>query len=525
MQYSERSAKWLSVVLLSLPGIVILLSVGLTWVNAVLCLIAWLSLVAARFSQAWARRLFTFVSASLTLLVILRSRPAFDLIEMCIFVPPIFYTYLLNDKIATVGAAIFAGLPLLMYVGTEPPTALIGVGCGVVVCSSAWSLLFRMIHGLRRDKAVFQRLSVTDQLTGLPVLRRAIEYGRDALAQGRRLGVITIDLDGFKNVNDTFGHLAGNEVLVQFAGQLKAETERLTGGGLAARLGGDEFIVMIADDREIPVADLAERLRDGLAKVRYRPDPDLPDAALPLAFSVGVAVGQAPASVESIVQTADQQMYYRKYDRTSQWNPFSEGDPRLDERYVIWLRLLAEKDLYTFVHSQLASRLAAKFARWLGYSSAFADDLAKAAWLHDMGKLFVPSLILRKPGALTENEYALVRRHVSDCLSLACCLDLPEQVTSAILYHHERWDGAGYPTGATGAKTPLAGRILQIVDSFAAMTVKRVYRRPLTAAEALDEIERSAGTQLDPNLVKAFVLFATTSEYPEARPRARNHLV
>jgi len=125
--------------------------------------------------------------------------------------------------------------------------------------------------------------------------------------------------------------------------------------------------------------------------------------------------------------------------------------------------------------------------------------------LHDVGKLGVRDEVLNKPGPLTEDELSEVRAHPEIGARMVSLDGALQAALPAVLYHHERWDGAGYPTGKAGEEIPLEARVLAVADAFDAMTSDRPYRRALSRAEALAEVERCAGTQFDPQIARVFL--------------------
>ena len=143
-------------------------------------------------------------------------------------------------------------------------------------------------------------------------------------------------------------------------------------------------------------------------------------------------------------------------------------------------------------------------ARGLRLDKERISVLRLGALLHDVGKLVVPSSVLLKRGPLTEDELGLMRRHPAAGARMLRSLGAPETILPLVLHHHERWDGDGYPTGRRGDDIPFEARVLCIADSFDAMTSTRPYRTPWAPDEALEELERCAGTQFDPELVTAF---------------------
>jgi putative nucleotidyltransferase with HDIG domain len=158
---------------------------------------------------------------------------------------------------------------------------------------------------------------------------------------------------------------------------------------------------------------------------------------------------------------------------------------------------------YTSDHTMAVSRLAVAIARRLGLRNEDLDHVELGALLHDVGKLEVPEGILSKPETLDEDEWSAMRRHAESGEELLHqVLDSPP-VLEIVRSHHERWDGCGYPDGKKGDQIPLAARIVAVADAFQAMIEPRPYRRRRTRAAALAEIRANAGSQFDPQCVKA----------------------
>ena len=162
------------------------------------------------------------------------------------------------------------------------------------------------------------------------------------------------------------------------------------------------------------------------------------------------------------------------------------------------------RDPYAKGHSSRVTVFAQAIARSLRLDKDRISVLRLGALLHDVGKLVVPSSVLLKCGPLTDHELGLMRRHPAAGARMLRSLGAPETILPLVLHHHERWDGEGYPTGRGGDDIPFEARVLCIADSFDAMTSTRPYRSSWTPEEALDELERCAGTQFDPELVTAF---------------------
>jgi HD-GYP domain-containing protein (c-di-GMP phosphodiesterase class II) len=168
-------------------------------------------------------------------------------------------------------------------------------------------------------------------------------------------------------------------------------------------------------------------------------------------------------------------------------------------------RLLSRSRPSDFGHSARVAVLAGAFADRLGWNAGRLGALAVGAALHDIGKCTVPASILRKPGGLTASELAAVRRHPGAGARLIRPVTSLHYAVPCVLFHHERWDGAGYPSGRCEAEIPTEARLLSVIDAFDAMVSDRPYRAALSVEEALAELERCAGTQFDPALAEAFV--------------------
>jgi putative two-component system response regulator len=149
-------------------------------------------------------------------------------------------------------------------------------------------------------------------------------------------------------------------------------------------------------------------------------------------------------------------------------------------------------------------RFALALAHALKWPAEPLAVLEFGALLHDIGKILVPRAILVKPDRLLPEEWEVLRRHPEDGAKMLAGVDHLLGAMPYVLYHHERWDGRGYPRGLAGTAIPIEGRMLAVVDSYDAMTSERPYRAPVSADEARAEILRSSGKQFDPVLAKAF---------------------
>ena len=163
------------------------------------------------------------------------------------------------------------------------------------------------------------------------------------------------------------------------------------------------------------------------------------------------------------------------------------------------------KDEYTRGHSYRVAEYAALIAAELGWSSEEIQQLKHAAYLHDIGKIGIPDLILNKPSRLTDDEYNLIKKHTVIGAEILKDITFVPHIVEVARNHHERYDGTGYPRGLAGEDIPYMARILTIADCFDAMTARRPYKKPLSVSYAVSELKKNSGTQFDPELVNVFI--------------------
>ncbi|MDD3851307.1 MAG: HD-GYP domain-containing protein [Firmicutes bacterium] len=168
-------------------------------------------------------------------------------------------------------------------------------------------------------------------------------------------------------------------------------------------------------------------------------------------------------------------------------------------------RTLEAKDPVTSGHAERVSHYSVAIAKKLGLSEARIDNIMYAGLLHDIGKIGISDSVLQKPGRLTDNEYDIIKEHSSIGADILRDIDFLRDASQIIRYHHERYDGKGYPDGIGGEKVPLESYILGVADAFDAMTNDRPYRKALTAEEARDVIKQEAGKQFHPRVAEVFV--------------------
>ena len=353
-------------------------------------------------------------------------------------------------------------------------------------------------------------LAEQDGLTGLlnhRVFHRRLHEEEELAGQsGKPLTVALVDLNNFKFFNDAYGHLAGDDVLRRVAAALETCCRA---GDTLARFGGDEFALLLPGAGRDEAACLAGRLQACLDGLAYHPPGH--DVPIPLQLSVGVAVlpDECAGRMEALA-LADSRLYRAKTgggdDDAAQ--RLRDSLARSLEGFSMLDALVAavdNKDRYTGKHSEDVLAFSLQIAEGLGLDAEARHTVAVAALLHDAGKIGVPDAILRKPGRLTDEEYAAVRHHPILGAILVGAVPGFEDTLDAVRHHHERWDGDGYPFGLRGEETPLPARLMAVADAFSAMTTDRPYRKGMAEERALAEITRGAGTQFDPALAHLFV--------------------
>jgi diguanylate cyclase (GGDEF)-like protein/PAS domain S-box-containing protein/putative nucleotidyltransferase with HDIG domain len=355
-----------------------------------------------------------------------------------------------------------------------------------------------------------ERLSQTDALTGLANRRRINDRIEAAVEQARAKGgtpaVLMLDVDHFKEVNDVYGHQAGDVVLEATAARISAA---LRAGEEAGRWGGEEFIVLVPEVRDpAALTAAADRIR---AAVSATP---ISAAGAPLTIQASAGAALLTATVESasvLVDRADRALYAAKrrgrnrtvrYDQVSMSDLASEEAPVL--RIARGLALAATiREGMPELHFEQVAELAVQIAQTLDLPDGLIMRCRLGGLLHDIGKLAIPDRILAKRGPLDDEEWAIMRGHAEIGAQIIARVGGLDAAVEAVRHHHERYDGTGYPEQLEGDAIPIEARIVAAADAFSAITSDRAYARGRDFEHALEEIERSAGSHLDPTVAFA----------------------
>jgi diguanylate cyclase (GGDEF)-like protein/putative nucleotidyltransferase with HDIG domain len=373
-----------------------------------------------------------------------------------------------------------------------------------------------IVEGIVRDataevhaEMLLQEASRTDSLTTIFNRRHFAEMLQAELershAERMTPGLLLVDVDHFKLVNDTFGHLTGDAVLVEVAARLR---RALRSFDTVARWGGEEFIVLApALERDAQLHEIADRLRRAVsqAPVRYA------DRSIDVTVSIGGVLADPVNSADMLVDQADRSLYSAKRlgrDRVRLFAELTPDDLASEEpesiRLAQALSLAASvREGMPELHSEQVSELSGSLAEVLALPPDIVLRCRLGGWLHDIGKVAIPDRILAKPGPLDAGEWQVMRAHAEIGEQIIRRIGAVSSAAGAVRHHHERLDGSGYPDGLAGDAIPIEARVVAVSDAYSAITSDRVYARGRAMTEALRELRRSAGSHHDPLVVDA----------------------
>jgi diguanylate cyclase (GGDEF)-like protein len=418
----------------------------------------------------------------------------------------------------------------------------------VLIMNTLGDLLATALH----NSFVFQKLqqqSITDGLTGIKTRRffweaLSSEWKR-ASRSGRPFSVVLIDLDKFKEVNDSLGHLEGDLVLARVGRLLEQKCRQ---SNVVARYGGDEFIILMPETGVEQAQILAERLRLWVAT-----DPMLNEHHISGSFGVA-SFPVHGFTAEDIIRVADAGMYVSKHaggNRVSTADGLVEGENAAVQRQLIscyiegflhrehtgpehveelltslrkfsgdgsagnvqvlresieaLARAAESREVNASGHGELVARYAQILGRALGLSPDELSELTFCARVHDVGKIFLPERTLNKNTRLSEEEYRVVQTHARMGAEIVGTLPDSAMHQQAVEHHHEAFDGSGYPAGLRGEQIPLWARIIALADAYANMIGEYSFVSARSSAEALTELEAFSGTRFDGMLVRLLI--------------------
>ena len=380
-----------------------------------------------------------------------------------------------------------------------------------------------------------KQISLKDPHTGLynrSYLDEAIEA---ELARTKRyahpLAVIMLDIDYFKSVNDLYGYKFGDLVLKQFAHKIKKIVRRYD---TVVRFGGEEFVVVCPGMERSKALCLAQRLLDRLYLRNFG------DTKHSVKLKLSVAVTSYPEDsvtkgaglinlADQILEKAKQLGGNRVYSSSDvQNNRYAVPEDQTRHAGVNYLRekiqklirqanqssieaifafakTLELKDHYTGEHVENTVKYVTAIATALNLPQEEIELVRQASILHDLGKIGITENILKKKSKLTRREFKEIKKHPQIGADILRPIQYLHNLIPYIFYHHERWDGKGYPGGIKGEEIPMGARIIAIADVYQALTSDRPYRKAYPKNEAVRIIKNGSGTRFDPRIVAAFL--------------------
>ena len=358
----------------------------------------------------------------------------------------------------------------------------------------------------------------TDEMTGLlnrkyfyEVLNEEFEKNKDA-----SLALAIINVDDFKLYNQLYGVKEGDICLQGIANIVRSS---VGDSGYTARYGGKEFAVLL------PKYDLfsAKNLVESISKQIFAMNNRRTDMKLK-AVTVSAGISAAPyaaRNVKELMENVDLAVYHVKHSGKNgiqvfdtMFRNYQERENMRDRAHIYQeyestvyalTAAIDAKDHYTFSHSNNVAYYATALAAALGMNDDMIEMIRQAALLHDVGKIGIPEYVLNKPGKLTDEEYEIIKGHVEASIDIIRHLPSLDYVIPAVIGHHERYDGNGYPRRIAGEDIPVTARILCVADSFDAMTSRRCYKKAFPLEVAREKLLQDAGKQFDPEIVYRFV--------------------
>ncbi|MBC2396545.1 diguanylate cyclase [Clostridium tetanomorphum] len=359
-------------------------------------------------------------------------------------------------------------------------------------------------------------LANIDGLTELYNHKYFHEYLKTSIERCRRLGknvaLILIDIDYFKNYNDLYGHQKGDMVLRTIGFILKNSVKD---GQIACRYGGEEFAIIIPYKDEKYTLNLAESIRKKIEEYKFEGEENQPNGKVTVSIGVSIFPNKSKNENE-LVNSADDALYRAKFFNKNRvecyYSVLDELKNDIEKEHVnlissikTLIGIINAKDRYTYAHVERV----VVYSKLLGSKLNLCEEdkkvLEYGAYMHDIGKINISADILNKKVPLSDEEWNIIKCHPKNGVKILQSVNSLEKVIPLIKYHHERYDGKGYPEGLQGEEIPYLVRILTVADSFDAMTSNRPYNKKKNYKDAIFELKRCSGSQFDPKIVEAFI--------------------
>ncbi len=347
-------------------------------------------------------------------------------------------------------------------------------------------LVFRDVTDKKQQRQKIEFLSYHDALTGL-YNRRFFEEELSRINTERNLPISIImgDVNGLKLTNDVFGHAYGDILLKKVSEVLK---HTCRADDIIARWGGDEFVVLLPKTNEEEAKHVISRIKMEFDKVHVK--------AIKGSISMGsettTTVGD---DIISLLDHAESNMYNSKT---------LERDGVRSNAIKAIISVLHDNHPREKDHSERVGKMSLEMGRLLRLSEVDLHKLRFGGFLHDVGKIVLDAKLLDKNYELTDAELMEMKRHTTVGYRILNSFDDTIDLADAALYHHEQWDGEGYPKGIKGNAIPLMARIVAVTECYDRMLYPSQQREPKTKKEAMQVIHDGAGTRFDPQIVELF---------------------
>lgn len=348
-------------------------------------------------------------------------------------------------------------------------------------------VVFRDCSEKKERQLEIEFLSSYDYLTGL-INRRHLEKIILDLnkEQYMPLTFMYVDVNGLKLTNDAFGHAMGDRLLKK-VGQILRKACKPT--DYIGRLGGDEFMIVAPNCS----SECAHKIKKSIQEECEYNKVDIVSVSLAIGYMVKETIDE---DIDTVRTIAENHMYKDK---------ILNGKNMRIQTFETVLRSINLKYDHEQLHSERVSLYSEMIARAMKLDEEEIIDIKTAAILHDIGKIAVEPDLLRKPGRLTQFEFESIKKHSEIGYQILRSVDEYHRFAQIVLYHHERWDGLGYPQGLKGEEIPLASRIICVADAFEAMTASRCYQPSRSVKSSLEELQRCSWSQFDGNIVNIFI--------------------
>ncbi|MCM8710259.1 diguanylate cyclase [Clostridium sp. SYSU_GA19001] len=326
------------------------------------------------------------------------------------------------------------------------------------------------------------------------------------------ISVVFIDIDYFKHYNDLYGHQKGDEILSTIGSLLKNSVRK---NDIVARYGGEEFAIIMPDASEKEAFFLAETIRKKVEETYFEGEEYQPNGRLTVSIGVSVYPDKAKNDID-LIKSADDALYRAKFFNKNRVETYTsildELKKDIAEEHIdlvtsvkTLISVINAKDKYTYGHVERVVTYCRMLADKLGLSKQDKQTLIYGAYMHDIGKINIAKDVLIKKMPLTQKEWEMLKQHPVNGVDIIKPVDSLNNIIPLILYHHERYDGKGYPDNLRGENIPYLARVLTVVDSFDAMTSNRPYNKRKTYDEAIAELKKCSGTQFDPVIAHKFI--------------------